>query len=1221
VKPILEPASARRILVGLAVGWVLLELIGATDIVGGPHRALLSTPSRFLGAASAGAFVVFAAARGERRVAAVVAAAGAVVAALLLATHPATGAWPVWIGVGFGVAAVAGSAVELARAARASRTRPSAEARVAYEGKLANFVATVGLPAFVVLTSSGLSLSVALHPVTLDGACYRLDSAYGVSLSFLVARAAASAPGIGTLCKLVYVVLPLAIALVHVVERRGPRPPRIDAVTMCLAAGLVGFALYHVAPVAGPAFAFADVFPDATPTISVVPPAAVLRSLAPRNAVPSLHTTWALLILFRAWERGRLARWLASAFLTLTLISTLVLGEHYLADLVIAVPFAVAIDAACTAELPARRGPRAAAMAGGAAIFLGWILVLRGGVTTIERFPIALFLLQLATVAAPLALRSRLTAALAATSESAVVAAPSPPATRLPFAAPLTVVFFLSGFAGLVYEVMFGKALGLTFGSTAQAALTVLATYMGGMAIGAFLGGRLAARTKDPLRAYAYVELAIGAWCAVSPITLGVVRAAYVALASESSSPGLQAALQIGLGGLALLPATIAMGATLPLVARRLLDGDTAMSDAVGRLYGANTLGAALGAIVTGYFVIPFFGLTMTTWVGVVLDLVVALVALRMAAGSGAPSSEPPRAVEEVAPDDADGPRRRLVATIILGGGGVVTLALEVLYTHLLAVVAGNSTYAFSLMLFAFLVGLGFGSAIARSRALASFAALGALEIGVAAAILAGTFVWEQIPSYFASYSAFGGLPAFGPRELVRFMVCLVAMAPPAVFIGAAYPVALEHATRGHPRPIVALGHAAAINTAGNIAGALLGSLVLIPTLGSLRALDALAVTALVLGLLPLAVREARVPLVPTVAAGALALLAVSPRRFDLEALASGANVYFQGHAYGRVIDSLESASGGLTTVTVSDDADGTVVHTMLTNGKFQGDDSVNREVKAQIAFGLVPLLHTANRDRALVVGFGVGVTTRTLRDAGFARTDVAELADDMLRLADKHFSSVNGAVLHDPKVHATIADGRNFLLLHEGSFQVISIEVTSIWFAGAAALYNREFYALAKQRLTPDGVLQQWVQLHHMTPEDLTSILATVRSEFPEVWLYRTATQGQIVACLHKCAPTKETLAAIDDAPGLRASLALLGGSARELTGNVLLDPFGVSYAVRVGESVSGDLVSTDDNLRLEYATPRANVLDYAKSFKANLAYIAAVRAASDAERAKGAR
>src|SRR5207302_7850869 len=312
-------------------------------------------------------------------------------------------------------------------------------------------------------------------------------------------------------------------------------------------------------------------------------------------------------------------------------------------------------------------------------------------------------------------------------------AAPGRPTARRaeprdPLAVALSCVFFLSGAAGLFYEVIFAKSLALTFGSTANASTAVLAIYMAGMALGSWIGGLLAARLGRTIAAYAVCELGIAAWCSLSPNLLQHLRSLYVTLAAGSEPGGGRTALQLGLGALALLPPTLLMGMTLPLLTRALLARRRTLGDSVGLLYGANTLGAAAGAVCAGYLALPHLGIVRTTFLAVLANVLAGLFGMLLVARAKAAAAAVVAPEPLAAPPPPADRRLGIAALVILAVGGAATFALETTQVHLLAVVAGNSAYAFSLMLFAFLIGLGAGSAAGR-RVLARGGDL-ALQLG-----------------------------------------------------------------------------------------------------------------------------------------------------------------------------------------------------------------------------------------------------------------------------------------------------------------------------------------------------------------------------------------------------------------------------------------------------------------------------------------------------------
>ena len=795
------------------------------------------------------------------------------------------------------------------------------------------------------------------------------------------------------------------------------------------------------------------------------------------------------------------------------------------------------------------------------------------------------------------------------------------------------VVFFVSGVAGLVYEIVFAKELGLTFGSTSRAHATVLATYLGGLALGAAIGARLLARRKNlaPIRLYAGAELGVAAFCALSPFAFRLAQSLYVSFgAGYPPGSAWLTILQVVLGGIVVLIPTVLLGMTTPALVAELESRGERAGMSLANLYAANTAGAAFGSVCTGYVFLPALGVMKTTWLAVLLNVVAAGAALSLARraplpGPVAVAAAPLPESETPAVDTTEASARFPVPLVILTLGGAVSLALETVDIHLLAVVAGTSAYAFSLMLFSFLLGLSGGANVARKwLARAQNQTAERLRFGLAAsqgalafAVLATVFLWDRMSALFAAFDGSPLVATFAARETIRFFVCLALLLPPAAAIGFGYPIAMAALADAHPRhqkaPILA--RAMAWNTGGNIVGALLGTFLLLPALGSLRSLHALAACSLLLGALALFARHRPRPrraVVAALFAPALVLLPLQPSSFDIHGLAAGSNVYFAKTSWGKVIDWSESTDGGLTSVTIDGDGN-TGIHTLLTNGKFQGNDG--HEMAAQLAFSVVPLIHTAQRDRALIVGLGTGTSARILHEAGFVHAEVAELSADVLGMARRHFSTINHGVLgsgiaSDP-VQAHVTDGRNFLLLSKDRYDLIGIELTSIWFAGAASLYNREFYRLLASRLAPGGILQQWLQLHRLDQDDIRSVVGTLRETFPEVYLYFVGNQGVLIACGRDstgltgrgCAPTEDTRRTLFENPQLQDALGYFEHSPEKLLASRLLAPREIEELVR------GARISTDDNLFLEYHTPKGNVRSYDSSLGENLSWLRSLR------------
>ena len=783
-------------------------------------------------------------------------------------------------------------------------------------------------------------------------------------------------------------------------------------------------------------------------------------------------------------------------------------------------------------------------------------------------------------------------------------------------------MFFASGAAALAYQVLFAKELALVFGSTATATLTVLATFLGGMSIGSLIGGALAWRVKRPIVLYAVVELAIAGFCVLTPILFSAIKNIYVYLAADLApdSPQLLM-LRVMLGSGVLLVPTVLMGITLPLLAHALNPIGDQLGRAVSWLYTCNTAGAALGALITSYTVIPVFGVHSTTMIAALMNLLVALIALKLGKlyattwNASAPVTDIIASTEPMPERGAW--RVLLCAWLALGLGGMLSLGLEVVYVHMLSMVAGNSVYAFGLMLATFLIGLTLGGALGRrliGRAGTNRVAwLACSQLGLAATVALGVLGWDVIPVYFAGFAGSHFLTSFASMEAVRASVCVVVMVPPTVCIGCSFNLAMELATKASARRgITMLGVGAALNTLGNIAGVLLFGFWILPSLGGLATSYVIVFSALALALL-IAVLASTAKLRHWMAAASVcvvALIMASPARLDYDRLSSGANIYFIPQDWGTVVAHAESIDGGLTAVARHTIA-GQVVNTLVTNGKFQGNDARNGELQAQIGFAALPLLHQERRDNALIIGFGTGTTARVLHDAGFKHVDIAELSHDVVSLSDQYFPAINGLVSKQVGVQTHFTDGRNFLLLTKRQYDVIGIEITSIWFSGAASLYNREFYQLARTKLRPDGVLQQWVQLHHMTPTDLLTIIGTLRSEFNYVSLYVVGNQGILIATndIAHSEASAATVAALDSSPQLKAVRDMAGRSFADIAGDLMLPPPKVDVLLNRFGANPELWISTDNNLRLEYSTPKANANQHDQSMSRNLQLIESAR------------
>jgi predicted membrane-bound spermidine synthase len=729
---------------------------------------------------------------------------------------------------------------------------------------------------------------------------------------------------------------------------------------------------------------------------------------------------------------------------------------------------------------------------------------------------------------------------------------------------------------------------------------------MSGMAIGAYLGGWLMARShKSGLLLYAQCQLVLGIYCIATPALFLLAGFLYVALA-EGSTPGAPwlVGLQFAFSAAILFIPTSLMGMTLPLMVSELKRQGHGIGGAISKLYGANMLGAASGAVLSAYLILPVLGVGRFTALGAIGSLLVALSAFKL---NKAIEQKNPLAnsTEFLAANSK--PTAISVQPAVIRAGliafllvGCATLMLGINYMQLLTAVAGNSVYAFSLMLFTSLLGLGAGAIVAGyvlNKGVPNALLFSMLLIGLATVSLLGLFQWDQLPLMFGAYEAYPLPLGFGERETIRAIACWSMLFPLGLLIGACYPVALELVTEANQQTQQCrkLGTAIGLNTLGNIVGCLVGGFVLLPLLGTQKTILLAAAICLFAGLM-VALADKRLKNLWVIALSLITvtLFALQPKSFNTTLLASGANLHFQFRNYGMVIDHADSLDGGLTAVAASQSNETGELKTLLTNGQFQGNNSLPGDMKTQLSFATTPLLQTLERTRALVIGYGSGVSARAIAEAGFKQVDIVESSRDLMKLSNEHFSAVNARISEQAGVTPYLADGRNYLLLQNKRYDLISIELTTTWFAGGSPLYNQEFYELAAKRLTDRGVLQQWVPLHNVYQTDIASILSTVRAVFPDVRLYTVGAQGIIIATKNaQNVSLANAIGLMEAQPGLMSMFNQVGISPNDIAGNLMLSPEDVTRLVKLYATSSDFAISTDDNSFLAYSTPKGNTLD----------------------------
>jgi spermidine synthase len=767
-------------------------------------------------------------------------------------------------------------------------------------------------------------------------------------------------------------------------------------------------------------------------------------------------------------------------------------------------------------------------------------------------------------------------------------------------------LFALSGGTSLVYQTLWVRQSNLVFGTSELALCTVLAAFMGGLAIGSALAGRWAAHTTRPLRTYALLELFIGAYALAFPYLIKLITPIYVWFWHATEPPlHIFGLFQLVLVGLLLLAPTTCMGATLPVLARYVSQRRDDTGTKVGRLYGANTIGAVVGTGLAGFFLLPTLGVTTTTIYAAMANIALAGVAWAMDCRCGAiESAAVPRRPAADPVHDRYAPVLLTVAVL----AGFCGLVYEVAWFRLMVLLLGASAYAFSAMLLAFLLGIGIGGWVGGSLADRSFRRGGQFALFKQLAMMqAGVAVTSGIALY-----SYGELPVMYVRLFTLFenhlehlwianlIMAMLVMMPPAMFMGATFPVLIRAASGGQEGLSATVGKIYSVNTIGAIAGAIVGGMVFLPVLhvrGTVICAISLNLLAAVTALWPLGAIKG--PYEPrrlvgwTLASCAVAFMHIVPPAWNPLLMSGGLYKYAssitdrtrQGilDATTRNSQLLFYREGTSSVVTVGLNMSTTNLW-LANNGKV--DASSSGDLETQVLLGHVPFIFRPEAKEVMVIGLGSGISAGsvTLHETA-TRIDVVELEPAIIE-ASRFFDGYNHLPLEDPRVRVHINDARNHLLLTpDGTYDVVSSEPSNPWISGVSNLFTREFFELGKRKLKPGGVWTQWLHIYDMAPEDLRSLLATFADVYGHVRLFRVNAADLIL--VGSDAPLNWKLADIRDmmahSPDIAADLRRCGITTAEdlLTRYLSSKPTLMQIAGNVERN-------TDDNMRIEYSAPR---------------------------------
>ncbi|HEY3176772.1 MAG TPA: fused MFS/spermidine synthase [Candidatus Polarisedimenticolia bacterium] len=683
---------------------------------------------------------------------------------------------------------------------------------------------------------------------------------------------------------------------------------------------------------------------------------------------------------------------------------------------------------------------------------------------------------------------------------------------------PVLLLITLSGCASLIYEVVWTRRLTILFGASTWAVATVIAGFLGGLAAGAWALGPLIDRSRRPLRAYALLEAGIGLYALVFPELAGAITQVYVAIGpSLSGSFTLRTLLRAVLAVVVILPPTALMGATLPAMCQFVARRPPALGRDLGVICALNTLGAAAGALLAGFVLIGSLGLSGTMRATAALNLALAITAFVLSrrmgerpAGEATAPLDPGRRAPQATVLPLAAARRAVLVAMALSGFAAV--GYEVLWTRALVTALHTGfTYAFSMMLATFLAGLGLGGLLhaglfSRSQSPLRLLARLQLLLGVwsfvSIALLGGLPYLERLAAEHGWIGAIYTWPSWVAEMMTASILVIL---PPTLLLGIAFPLAGQVVAGSGGDLGRRIGILYACNTVGSILGSLIAGFVLVPSIGTLNALALLAgLNILAAGWLlwtapPSWERRATILIAASLLGVGLGVLPSDHWRMALSRWHAGRQIYFGEDATG-VVEIYDEPSG----------AGGSYRRLFVNQTSYASTSDYARRYHKLL--GHLPALLHPHPETTLVIAFGTGMTAGALaRYPTVSRVDCVDLSPAVFGGAC-HFAAENGNLLALRKVRSVVEDGRNYLLLSPGSYDVITLEPPPPRFAGVAELYSREFYELIRSRLRPGGLAAQWIPMHSHTEEEMRMLVRSFVDAFPESTLWVPVQSDAIV-------------------------------------------------------------------------------------------------------------
>jgi len=672
----------------------------------------------------------------------------------------------------------------------------------------------------------------------------------------------------------------------------------------------------------------------------------------------------------------------------------------------------------------------------------------------------------------------------------------------------LLLLFFLSGFVSLCYQVVWVRELAVIFGKTNAAITVVVSVFMLGLGLGSLFWGKRKIVSQKLSSTFAFLQFGIGGGSLILLLVFPGLSHLYQALVRQFDlSPAAILVFIFFLGAVLMFIPTFLMGGTFPVISQLYIRSEEKMGKGIGLLYGIDTFGGILGAGLTGYFLIGLFGQRETQLIGILFNVLIGAWFLKMK------EPQPIKIEHKKQTDIPKSPNYSLplqkfliLAAFFTGFAG---LAFEILWTRALAVFTSNSIYSFSSILVVYLTGIGIGSYIYSkfpSARTASMSLLVVLQFIIFFVTAITAVFLNDIPGLL---NPFKGLMEYPVLRMVfpGLFISAVIMFLPTLLMGIVFPLICRMYTESLSHLRARIGKIYFYNTLGSMAGPAAAGFVLIPLVGVVTGIIIIAVVNFLLAfsgsffieksankkkwLLAAAVIFAGVILLPVILGQSSHILPPS---------------IFRSPQTHHVLKYYKETIDG--TVVVVEDKNTGVRSCYVNNNAVCG--VTYDALKVVHYLGHLPMFFNPKAKNAMIIGFGIGVTTSAIAQHPLENIDCVEICPGVKEAAPL-FERFNQKVWQNPKVNFIAGDGRNYLLLSRQKYDIISCDPVHPGL-GSGSLYTKQYFESCKKLMNPGGVISQYLPLHKLTPEDLKTLLNTFYSVFPYSMVWIAQTHGVLI-------------------------------------------------------------------------------------------------------------